>query len=85
MRDFEPAVSMMGRPTISVSSGHGKAFIPQAMVAAELDVHINGAGEKYEESRQADLEKEMEKEKEKIPTVYDVETVSYFNDAFVML
>ena len=33
---------MVGRPIITVSSGHGKVFIPQAMV--ELDEQINGGG-----------------------------------------
>ena len=68
----------MGRPVIPVSSGHGKVFISQSMVepAEQIDgsdINVTNtaatkdepkvAGGKFEESRQAALEKEKKKEK----------------------
>ena len=73
-------MSLDGRPTTSVSPGHGEVFIPQSMV--RLDEHINGsdlsanstggaenepkeADGNYEESGQVAMEKEKKQEKEK--------------------
>ena len=46
MKDFEPAVPLVGAPTIPVSSGHGKVFIPQTMVwlAEHINVVVGGGG-----------------------------------------
>ena len=75
-KDFEPAISLIGRPHFTISTGHSKVFIPQTMV--ELDEPTKGsdisakstpcttdqlkeAGVDYEESRRAALEYEKQK------------------------
>ena len=68
----------MNRPSIPISSGHGKVYIPQSMVEQMNDSVISAqsmgrikdeppkrAVVKYDESRHAAVEKEKEREKEK--------------------